>query len=163
MVDYRRYYLKGGSWFFTVNLRDRESRFLVQRIDALRQAVAIVHKQKPFHIDAWVVLPEHLHCVWTLPDNDSDFPSRWRAIKKHFSGLTGAHDVWQPRYWEHAIRNQKDYRSHVDYIYINPVKHGWVRQVRDWPYSTFHRDVSRSLYPVDWGGEVKELLCGERC
>ena len=162
MVDYRRYYLKGGSWFFTVNLRDRESRFLVQHIDALRQAVAIVHKQKPFHIDAWVVLPEHLHCIWTLPDNDSDFPSRWRAIKKHFSGLTGAHNVWQPRYWEHAIRNQKDYRSHVDYIYINPIKHGWVRQVRDWPYSTFHRDVSRSLYPVDWGGGVKELLCGER-
>ena len=162
MVDYRRHYINGGTWFFTVNLRDRESRFLVQRIDALRQAVAIVRKQKPFHIDAWVVLPEHLHCVWTLPGNDSDFPSRWRSIKKHFSDLTGAQNVWQPRYWEHAIRNQEDYRSHVDYIYINPVKHGWVRQVRDWPYSTFHRDVSRSLYPVDWGGEVKELLCGER-
>lgn len=84
MVDYRRHYINGGTWFFTVNLRDRDSRFLVQRIDALHQAVAIVHKQKPFHIDAWVVLPEHLHCVWTLPGNDSDFPSRGRSIKKHF-------------------------------------------------------------------------------
>ena len=87
---------------------------------------------------------------------------RWREIKKQFTHACGLKNIWQPRFWEHAIRNTKDYRHHVDYIYINPVKHGWVKQVSDWPFSTFHRDVAQGLYPIDWAGDITDLNAGER-
>ncbi|RCA56012.1 transposase [Escherichia coli] len=102
------------------------------------------------------------HCIWTLPEGDDDFSSRWREIKKQFTHACGLKNIWQPRFWEHTIRNTKDYRHHVDYIYINPVKHGWVKQVSDWPFSTFHRDVARGLYPIDWAGDVTDINAGER-
>ncbi|HDL6408550.1 TPA: REP-associated tyrosine transposase RayT, partial [Escherichia coli] len=95
-------------------------------------------------------------------EGDDDFSSRWREIKKQFTHACGLKNIWQPRFWEHAIRNTKDYRHHVDYIYINPVKHGWVKQVSDWPFSTFHRDVARGLYPIDWAGDVTDFSAGER-
>ena len=117
---------------------------------------------RPFHINACVVLPEHLHCIWTLPENDDDFSSRWREIKKQFTKLSGCRTIWQPRFWEHTIRDEVDYRRHTDYIYINPVKHGWVTRVQDWPFSTFHRDVRNGLYPVDWAGELEDVEAGER-
>ena len=81
MVAYRRYYLKGGTWFFTVNLRNRKSRLLTEHIGTLRHAILTIKRRKPFYIDAWVILPEHLHCIWTLPGDDSDFSARWRDIK----------------------------------------------------------------------------------
>ena len=101
-----------------------------------------------------------MHCIWTLPEGDDDFSSRWREIKKQFTHACGLKNIWQPRFWEHAIRNTKDYRHHVDYIYINPVKHGWVKQVSDWPFSTFHRDVAKGLYPIDWAGDVTDFSAG---
>ena len=148
MSEYRRYYIKGGTWFFTVNLRNRRSHLLTAQFQTLRNAIIKVKRARPFEINAWVVLPEHMHCIWTLPESDDDFSSRWREIKKQFTHACGLKNIWQPRFWEHTIRNTKDYRHHVDYIYINPVKHGWVKQVSDWPFSTFHRDVARGYIPL---------------
>ncbi|MFP5597826.1 REP-associated tyrosine transposase [Kluyvera sp. 142486] len=162
MSNYRRYYINGGTWFVTVNLKNRESDLLVRQIADLRSAIRCVKASKPFQIDAFVVLPEHLHCIWTLPENDCDFSSRWRELKKLFTKSIMCHEVWQPRFWEHAIRDEEDYCRHVDYIYINPVKHDWVTRVKDWPFSTFHRDVRNGIYPVDWAGDTNELEAGER-
>ncbi|MGY6029971.1 REP-associated tyrosine transposase [Phytobacter sp. AG2a] len=162
MSSYRRYYVPGGTWFFTVNLRDRQSDLLTCHIDLLRKAVSYVQRKQTFEIRAWVILPEHMHCIWTLPENDSDYSGRWREIKKVFTKSVGLQDVWQPRFWEHTIRDDEDLRHHIDYIYVNPLKHGWVKRVQDWPWSTFHRDVCAGLYPEDWAGECETLNTGER-
>ena len=140
MPDYRRNRVPGGSYFFTVNLRDRRSDLLITHIESLRRVVRETRHHLPFHIDAWVVLPDHLHCLWTLPEGDADFPSRWRVIKASFSknlprsavpvpsGLRpGERGIWQRRYWEHTIRDERDYAAHMDYIHFNPVKHGFVQ------------------------------------
>jgi putative transposase len=164
VADYRRNYVAGGCYFFTVNLADRSSSLLVDRIDQLRSVVRDVRARRPFRIDAWVVLPEHMHCVWTLPEGDADYPGRWRAIKKAFSKVIPARDdvtgqrrgrereVWQRRYWEHTIGDDADYAVHIDYVHRNPVKHGLVKRVQDWPYSTFHRYVEQGIYDIDWHG-----------
>ncbi|HAV1958053.1 TPA: transposase [Enterobacter hormaechei subsp. steigerwaltii] len=162
MSNYRRHYIPGGTWFFTVNLQNRQSDLLTCHIDSLRSATATVKRAKPFTINAWVILPEHMHCIWTLPEGDSDFSARWRDIKKTFSRNIEMRHVWQPRFWEHTIRNEQDYRRHMDYVYINPLKHGYVGKVVDWPYSTFHRDVREGLYPADWAGEIEDFAAGER-
>jgi len=151
LSHYRRHYVPGGSWFFTVNLRNRYSDLLVRYIDALRLATAQVKRRKPFLINGWVVLPEHMHCIWTLPEGDSDYSGLWRDIKKLFTRTLQTPGIWQPRIWEH-----------MDYIYINPVKHGWVKRVQDWPYSTFHRDVQNGLYPLEWAGDYTDFTAGER-
>ena len=161
MSNYRRNYLPGGTWFFTVNLQNRQSDLLTRHIDHLRVAIQTVKRTKPFTINAWVVLPEHMHCIWTLPENDDDFLGRWREIKKSFTRTIEMRHVWQPRFWEHTIRNEEDYRRHMDYVYINPVKHGHVTRVADWPFSTFHRDVRSGLYPEDWAGQTEDLVAGE--
>ncbi|EPJ5824911.1 REP-associated tyrosine transposase [Pluralibacter gergoviae] len=162
MSNYRRSYIPGGSWFFTVNLKNRRSHLLIDGLAALREAIATVRKRKPFIVDAWVILPDHMHCIWTLPEGDSDDSGRWRDIKKRFTRTLHGADIWQPRFWEHTIRDSDDFLRHKDYCYINPVKHGWVRQVRNWPYSTFHRDVRRGCYPIDWAGECVDFTTGER-
>ena len=177
MPDYRRLRVPGGIYFFTVNLLDRSSNLLTLHLDALRDAVRATRAVRPFHIDAWVVLPDHLHCLWTLPPGDDDFSIRWKAIKIRFvqslppieprsdvRTRRGERGIWQRRFWEHVIRDEADYVRHVDYIHFNPVKHGWSGSVRDWPYSTFHRWVAAGVYPPDWaGGEVQESLpVGER-
>lgn len=164
MSNYRRHRLEGGSYFFTVNLRDRRSGLLTAEIAALRQAVQATRRERPFRIEAWVVLPDHLHCVWTLPAGDADFPARWQAIKARFSrrvktaapvreSLLRKRDagVWQRRYWEHAIRDERDFAAHVDYVHFNPVKHGLVETAAAWPYSTFRRWVREGGYPEVWG------------
>ena len=165
MPNYIRPKFKGISWFFTVNLADRPSSVLVDHIDALRAATSKVRRSHPFDIDAFVVLPDHLHAVWTLPSGDADFSIRWRLIKSHFSRAVpvigrpsqsrssrGERGIWQRRFWDHAIRDERDYQRHVAYCYFNPVKHGLVGRVCDWPYSSFHRDVRVGLLPPDWGG-----------
>ncbi|EIV5416736.1 REP-associated tyrosine transposase [Klebsiella aerogenes] len=162
MSNYRRSYIPGGCWFFTVNLQNRHSDLLTRRIDHLRAAIACAKRKRPFQINSWVVLPEHMHCIWTLPEGDSDYSGRWREIKKSFTRALAQNQIWQPRFWEHAIRNDEDYRRHMDYVYINPVKHRLVGRVSDWPYSTFHRDVRQGLYPVDWAGHIAEMDAGER-
>ena len=169
MPNYIRPKIAGASWFFTVNVIDRRSRILTDCIAALRCATAKVKHRHPFTIDAMVVLPDHLHAVWTLPVDDTDFSMRWRLIKSHFSRAMPDFDrrsrsriarrergIWQRRFWEHAIRDETDYQRHVAYCYLNPVRHGWVRRVRDWPYSSFHRDVRAGLLPVDWGDVVDD-------
>ncbi len=167
MVQYRRNYVEGGTYFFTVVLRDRRSTVLVDYIGPLRDAFRYVRHQRPFTIDAVVVMPDHIHTIWTLPLNDTDYAGRWRAIKSRFTrrlvrlgvplmrNAKGEYDLWQRRYWEHTIRDNNDMARHVDYIHYNPVKHGHVASVSDWPYSSFHRFVDADLYPIDWGtGEM---------
>jgi putative transposase len=176
MTDYRRTRLPGATWFFTVNLAERRgNRLLVERIDVLRTAFRTVRARHPFHVEAVVILPDHLHCVWTLPPNDTDYSTRWNLIKGHFSRALdkgerisqsranrGERSLWQRRFWEHAIRNQDDLNRHIDYVHWNPVKHGWVRRVADWPHSSFHAFKRRGVYPEDWGGQnVPSLGAGE--
>ncbi len=146
---------------------------LVEQIDLLRHSVAKVQQAHPFAIHAWVVLPDHLHCILSLPEGDTDFPLRWRLIKSHFSRALpvnerrsqtrlrhGERGIWQRHYWEHLIRDERDYRHHMDYVHINPLKHGHVTRVADWPYSTFHRYVASGVYPQDWCGSVEGVLGG---
>ncbi|MBD9359353.1 REP-associated tyrosine transposase [Methylomonas fluvii] len=167
MSNYRRYRIPGGTYFFTVNLLERHSNdLLVRHIDLLRESVKQTRKRWSFHIDAWVVLPDHLHCVWTLPDGDEDNTNRWRVIKQAFSKALpatekrsavriarGERGIWQRRFWEHMILDEADYANHIDYCHINPLKHGLVKQVADWPYSTFHLYVARGLYPSNWSND----------
>jgi putative transposase len=169
MSDYRRARVPGATYFFTVNLRDRSSDLLVREIELLRATVRATKARHPFYIDAWVVLPEHMHCLWTLPEGDADFALRWTVIKFAFAKrlpLTepvscrlkarGERGIWQRRYWEHLIRDERDYRHHFDYIHFNAKKHGHVEHVVDWPYSSFHRAVRGGIYPQDWCGSADE-------
>jgi putative transposase len=177
MTNYRRNFVPGGSFFFTVNLAERRRRLLTTHIDLLRGAFRHVRRHHPFQIEAIVVLPDHLHAVWTLPQDDADFARRWRLIKSTFShGLPsgerisasrarkGERGIWQRRYWEHTLRDEADFERHVDYIHFNPVKHGHVHRVRDWPHSSFHRMVRLGIYLFDWAGDVatSEQTFGER-
>jgi putative transposase len=176
MPDYLRNRVAGGMYFFTVNLLERRLDLLTDHIDALRAAVRQVRDRRPFHIDAWVVLPDHLHRIWTLPADDADFSARWRAIKVAFAKSLpaterlspvrrgkGERGIWQRRFWEHTIRDDRDYAAHMDYLHYNPVKHGHVACVADWPYSSFHRCVEAGIYPRDWGGsEIVDMDFGER-
>lgn len=164
MRTYTRTRLLGATYFFTVNLAERDDNdLLVRYIDALREAFRVTRKDHPFFIEAAVILPEHLHCLWRLPANDHNFSTRWRLIKAYFSRIIpfeeqispsrrrkGERAIWQRRYWEHAIRDEHDLHRHLDYIHFNPVKHGHVSRVMDWPYSSFHRYVAQGLYPADW-------------
>ncbi len=168
-MKYRRNYVPGGTYFFTVNLLDRKKALLVEHIDELRNAVRWVKYHYPFEIDAWVVLPDHLHAVLTLPEGDYDYSNRWREIKKRFSksqavtesispsrALKNERGIWQRRFWEHTITNQQDYWHHVNYAHYNPMKHGLVKRIRDWPYSSFHRAMRRGVYPSTWCGETNK-------
>ena len=166
MPDYRRARHPGGTYFFTLTLlRRRNNDLLIRHIEELREAVRIVRRAHPFNIHGWVVLPDHLHCVVQLPEGDTDFTLRLRLIKTSFSKSLlrtewlsavrrrrGERGLWQRRFWEHLIKDEADYRAHMDYVHINPFKHGLVKQVSDWPYSTFHRLVAEGIYPIDWAG-----------
>jgi putative transposase len=177
MTAYRRNFVPGGSYFFTVNLADRKRRLLIEHIAALRSAFRVTRSRHPFSIEAIVVLPDHLHAIWTLPHGDADFATRWRLIKSTFSHhlpkeeeispsrlQKGERGIWQRRYWEHTLRDETDFIRHVDYIHFNPVKHGHTTSVKDWPYSSFHRMVRMGAYPNDWAGDAKESMTdfGER-
>ena len=160
----------------TVNLLDRQSRLLADNIELLREAFRYTRARHPFQIEAIVVLPEHLHTIWTLPPDDLDYATRWRLIKTTFSrGLPkgerisqsrsnkGERGIWQRRYWEHTLKDELDFERHADYIHFNPVKHGYVKSVEEWPYSSFHRFVEQGDYPEDWAGGMEGELCfGER-
>ena len=165
MSRYRRSLTAGGTFFFTVNLADRKSRLLVEEMDRLRRAFELARTRFSFRTIAYCVLPDHLHTVWRLPENDADFGLRWGVIKRAFSrGLpaSGARSgskiakrekgLWQRRFWEHQIRDDEDLRRHVDYVHFNPVKHGHVKFVADWPHSSFHTYVERRILPADWAG-----------
>jgi putative transposase len=171
MSRYRRAKIQGGTYFFTVTLADRSSDLLVRHIDLLRQSYAAAQELYPFETVAICVMPDHVHAVWTLPPEDANFPLRWSLIKSKFSrGLPSKPErttskvakrekgIWQRRYWEHAIRDDADLARHIDYIHFNPVKHGHVSKVCDWPHSSFGRFVSRGLLPADWGGDLKDIV-----
>ena len=176
MTQYRRAFIPGATWFFTVNLAERKgNRLLVDEVDTLRSVFRAVQAVHSFRIDAAVILPDHLHCVWTLPSGDSDFSTRWGLIKGNFSRAIekrervsesrrnrGERGIWQRRFWEHLIRDEDDFRRHADYIHWNPVKHGWVKTVADWPHSSFYAYLRRGVYGANWGEVgVAELEAGE--
>ncbi len=180
MSRYLRPTRPGATVFFTVALAARGSDLLVREVGALRQAVRVTLAERPVRVDAWVVLPDHMHCVWTLPEGDADYAVRMGAIKARFTraikcrvgfhptdpaadtvgtyggpGMVGWNPtlrrsaskiakgdggIWQRRFWEHHIRDDEDFRNHVRYCWINPVKHGFAERPEDWPYSSFHRD-----------------------
>ena len=165
-MRYRRSLIEGGTFFFTVNLADRSSDLLIQHVDALRAVTAAVRQRHPFHIVAAVVLPDHLHAIWTLPVGDADYPLRWALIKSAFPRALPRTEaihpgraqkrergIWQRRYWEHQIRDDVDLQQHVDYIHNNPVKHGHAQRATDWPCSSIHRFMREGLVKSGWGVE----------
>ncbi len=166
-MQYRRAKTKGGTHFFTVVTHQRR-KFLCRpaNVSLLREAFRNVMAEHPFQIDAVVLLPDHLHCIWTLPAGDNNFSTRWRLIKGYFTrgcdpiyqGVASPsrqkkqeQAIWQRRFWEHQIRDERDFTQHVEYIHYNPVKHGLVKAPNDWPYSSFFRDVRRGIYAEGWG------------
>ena len=166
-MRYRRARNPGGTYFFTVNLANRESPLLVRHVETLRTAMRKVKAAHPFDIVAIVILPEHLHAIWRMPERDADYPLRWSLIKAGFSraiGSAGSGDasrpsrrergIWQHRYWEHLIRDEADLARHIDYVHYNPVKHGWAPSPASWPYSSFRNFVRRGLLAADWGAGV---------
>jgi len=168
MSNYRRAVVPGGVFFFTVVTCNRSPIFANgKNVEKLRQAFRKVRIARPFEIDAIVILPDHLHCIWRLPDKDSDFSGRWREIKKAASRAIDADSnakrergVWQRRFWEHAIRDEEDWRRHMDYIHYNPVKHRLVRRPADWPWSSFARCVARGWYDAAWGKVEPDGIAG---
>ena len=165
MSHYRRSHAEGATYFFTVVLADRASNLLTSEIERLRKAYGAAQNKYPFETIAICVLPDHLHAVWRMPEGDADFGVRWGYIKRAFSTglpvspnrsmskiLKREKGIWQRRFWEHRIRDDIDLERHVDYVHYNPVKHGLVRHVKEWPHSTFHRYVKQGLLNADWGG-----------
>ena len=170
MSRYRRATTSNASYFFTVVTYRRRPILCDEAIrHTLRAAIEMVRVKRPFVIDAWVLLPDHLHCIWTLPEGDADFSTRWMMIKRAVA-LASKEDyhrpdwitaskrkhrestLWQRRFWEHQIRSEEDFSRHVDYIHFNPVKHGHVQLATDWPYSTLHRFVRDGMYLAHWSG-----------
>ena len=153
MSQYIRPKVPGASVFFTVALADRSAQTLVDHAEVLREAVRVTRAERPFRIDAWVVLPDHMHAVWTLPEGDHDFSTRWSVIKARFTqdvpveARRASHirrrerGLWQRRFWEHHIRDDDAFAAYVRYCWINPVKHGLVEHPREWPFSSWHRDA----------------------
>lgn len=174
MVQYRRSRVSGGTFFFTVNLRDRRSTLLAQHAQALRGIVREVRAQLSFVIDAMVVMPDHWHAVWTLPPGDDAYARRIRLIKARFTrhlvktgtplakDTRGDYDLWQKRFWEHTVRDERDFEAHVNYVHINPVKHEYVARAVDWPHSTIHRYVKNGTLPTDWACDSLRGEFGER-
>ena len=173
MTNYRRNFRPGGSYFFTLNLADRRLGLLIEHLHLLRAAFRQTRLRHPFTVEAAVILPDHLHAIWTLPEDDADFARRWRLIKSAFSrGLpTGEpisasragrneRGIWQRRYWEHTLRDEDDFARHLDYIHFNPVKHGHTARVQDWPHSSFRRWVRLRVYSIDWAGDRRDSGAG---
>jgi putative transposase len=176
MSNYRRSRTAGGTWFFTVVTHHRRP-ILTEPSSrsVLKAMIGEVRRDLPFTIDGWVLLPDHIHTIWSLPEGDRNFSKRWglikagvtRQLKELFPQQEFISDsrqrrheggIWQRRFWEHEIRDETDFARHMDYLHYNPVKHGLVEHVNDWPYSTFHRYVKCGVYPADWcGGESSSL------
>jgi putative transposase len=179
MSRYRRAQTPGATYFFTVATQARRDLLTSAPIrQALRDAIVEVRSAAPFVICSWVLMPDHLHCLWELPQGDADYGMRWSIIKRRVTqACAGELDIsaerslsqtrrregalWQRRFWEHQIRDEDDFARHMDYIHFNPVKHGYVQRVGDWPYSTFHRYVKASVYTADWGGNAQLEISGD--
>ena len=150
MPDYRRIYTPGGTYFFTVNLLNRKQKLLTENYELLMTCFDEAAVSHPFKMPYYVVLPDHLHCIWRLPEEDSDFSRRWQIIKSRFSRhipksidlspgrRNGERGIWQRRFWEHLIRDAEDMGNHIDYIHNNPIKHGYTDHPKDWAFSSWH-------------------------
>ena len=166
-----RYYTRllnpGGTYFFTAVTAER-SRWLADAnaVGCLLAAMRSVRRRHPFRTEALVVLPDHVHAIWRLPDNDTLFALRWELVKKYCAerlrqlGIRTPHPMWQPRFWEHSIRSDEDFAGHFDYVHYNPVKHGLAASPRDWRWSTFHRHVASGIYTPDWAAEPQRKTVG---
>ncbi|MFZ6745570.1 REP-associated tyrosine transposase [Undibacterium sp. JH2W] len=163
-MRYRRANVPGATYFFTVNLQDRKSQLLTEHVDILRTAFRTVQQRYPFKIIAMVVMPEHLHAIWEMPEGDVDFSLRWSLIKVAFSKALPRQEnistsrekkrergIWQRRFWEHMIRNDEDLEKHISYLHYNPVKHGYVDQASAWAYSSLHKFMEQGMLDVNWG------------
>ena len=174
-MRYRRANLTGGTYFFTLVTEGRRPVFREREtVTQLLQAVETVRSRHPFEMDAYVVLPDHLHALWTLPEGDAKFSTRWRLIKEAFTRAylktnappernasrlaKGEQAVWQRRFWEHTIRDDADFAAHLNYIHLNPVHHGLASAPRDWPHSSFLAWVAREAYDVTWGSDALSEL-----
>lgn len=169
MPDFRRYFVPGGTYFFTLVAAGRAPLFRNEQARTLLgHKMREIQEESPFEPVAIVLLPDHLHTIWTLPRGDADYANRWKAIKAKFTSewlKSGGSEqrvtrgyrrqrrrgVWQPRFMEHTIRDEVDLANHVDYIHYNPVKHRHARCPKDWPWSSFHRYVQSGDYPENWG------------
>lgn len=158
MSHYQRFAVPGGTYFFTLRLEDRQSRLLTDRVDLLRATVRLAQKRWPFVIKVAVILPDHLHMIWTLPGGDADFSKRWRLIKSTFSrhvdgpahvspskARRGEKGIWQRRFWEHLIRGEQDFQAHRSFALAAPVQAGLVARPQDWALSSVHRDLRRGI------------------
>lgn len=174
MSRYRRIHAPGASHFFTVCLAQREQTLLTDDVAGLRQAYADTLRALPVRTEAIVILPDHLHAVWSLPEGDADFPTRWRLIKTAFSKGheasqsasqskrdRGEKGIWQRRYWHHLIRNEADFAAHIAYCWGNPVKHGFVTRAVDWPHSSLHREIRLGRVSSEWAGGMQDGKFGE--
>jgi len=167
-VQYRRNFQPGGTYFFTLVTADRHHLFANPDAIALLQTVVReVKTERPFRSEAWVILPDHLHMIWTLPPRDADYSGRWSKIKSQFTrrwlASGGAErevsigkqrdrrrGVWQPKFYEHTIDSDDEFIEHVEYVHYNPIKHGYVTRPIDWLHSSFHAYVKRGVYPPTW-------------
>jgi putative transposase len=172
-MQYRRAFLPGGSFFFTLVTEQRRPLLASpESVEVLRNAMRTVRNTRPFDVAAMAVLPDHLHCILTLPPGDHDFATRWRLIKTWFTkhadpslrtvpdpsrAKRGEQTIWQHRYWEHALRDDEDFIRHVEYIHYNPVKHGLAKSPADWPYSSFGKFVKEGIYAPDWGASEPDF------
>lgn len=175
MPNNRRLRHAGNCFFFTVNLADRNSDFLTENADLIRAAYCATQRTLPFHCDAFVLLPDHLHAVWTLPDDDYNTGGRWALFKSYVSrrvthaasrpcskAIRREKGLWQRRFWEHGIEDEDDFRKHVEYCWGNPIKHGFVTAPGEWPFSSIHRDMKRGLVAPEWRASKHEGAFGER-
>ncbi|MGH8353349.1 MAG: REP-associated tyrosine transposase [Pseudomonas sp.] len=174
MVLYRRARVAGACYFLTLCLADRRRDLLVRHVGLLRGAFRQAMQRRPFKLEAAVVLPDHVHLLMALPEGDADYSTRIASLKAGFVSalrrqgerLTASSrreaKVWQPRFWEHLVRDEQDFAAHVDYIRLNPLKHGLVRQVVDWPHSSFHRYVRAGMLPPNWAGGSEAMATGAR-
>ena len=166
--NYIRYHINGATYFLTLNVEDRiNNKILTDNVALLRKAFRSVKRKHAFRIDAIVILPDHIHLLITLPKSSSDFTNIIRTFKAYVSKhlpvtesisdvrkLRNERGIWQRRFWEHTIRDQQDFNNHMDYIHWNPVKHGYVSSVKEWPYSSFHKCVEKGIYDINWCASV---------
>ena len=170
MSNYKRVYLPNHSYFFTVVTANRNDIFAENKnVDLLKSAFRYVQSRKYFNIDAICILPDHLHCIWTMQD-DCNHSVRWQMIKTSFTREYRKQNpeqkhrsIWQPRYWEHTIRDLEDWQRHIDYPHYNPVKHGLVESVNDWYYSSFDKYYKQGYYEKNWGNSEPVTVSGLSC
>ena len=174
MSNYHRLFIKGGTYFFTLVTHDRQP-FLSKEstLRRLKTSFRYAMNKHPFLINGMVILPDHIHCIWQLPENDNNYSIRWNLIKRFFStGISCStnqrreKNIWQRRFWEHLIRNEEELFRCLDYIHYNPVKHGYVKSPCEWESSSFKRYVRQGFYDFNWGSNeepdrIKKLLLNE--